>query len=350
MSTSSLQILAGKEAFSEIKENGLSPDRIKLVLGASGGPKWLVLSRLDQYLSEHFLAKTKHPISLMGSSIGAWRMAVYACSDPHIAFKQMENLNFTQRYSTPIKSKEVQEFVDRVIAEVYTKTRTQKIVHNPLRKLNIIAVRSRRLLNSRSKSMQLFIMALAGVANIFSASLVPLLFPRVIVRQQVITKSEKNTQNINLDENNLAASLIASGTIPMIMDPVTIPGGKKRWYWDGAISDYHFSGPFDVDDGLILYPHFSSKVVPGWFDKILPWRKPKEDFFSKVVMLVPSDEFIAQLPFKKIPDRTDFDRYSDNEREQYWKTVLIETDTLVKDFHKNLEKDGCRSLVKPLVF
>ena len=49
-----LQILAGRKALAEIKQYGLRAERIKLMIGASGGPKWLMLSRLDQYLSEYF--------------------------------------------------------------------------------------------------------------------------------------------------------------------------------------------------------------------------------------------------------------------------------------------------------
>ena len=67
-------------AYQEIKRAGPHPKSIRMMVGASGEvPKWLMLSRLDQYLSEHLLTRTEKPIT-PGSSVGAWRMACYARS------------------------------------------------------------------------------------------------------------------------------------------------------------------------------------------------------------------------------------------------------------------------------
>jgi hypothetical protein len=101
-------------------------------------------------------------------------------------------------------------------------------------------------------------------------------------------------------------------------------------------------------DGLVLYPHFSSKVVPGCFDKSLRWRKVKPADFSNVVMLVPSDEFIAGLPHGKIPDRKDYSNFSNEDRERNWAEVLRQTDRLVEELQAALEKDAGRSMVELL--
>ena len=134
----------------------------------------------------------------------------------------------------------------------------------------------------------------------------------------------------------------------MVMSPAKIPGGKDRWYWDGGLVDYHFSGPFNADDGLVLYPHFFPKMTPGWLDKGIPWRKVKAENYDNVVMLAPSEEFIAKLPYGKIPDRKDFQNLSNEDREAYWHTVLEATNSLVDDLHSALEKDGARSAVMPI--
>ena len=49
-SASSLSILAGPKALAELREHGLSPARVRVFVGASGGPKWLVLYGLDRVL------------------------------------------------------------------------------------------------------------------------------------------------------------------------------------------------------------------------------------------------------------------------------------------------------------
>lgn len=346
MTQSSIQILAGTKAYQEIQDHGLKAENIRLIVGASGGPKWLVLSRLDQYLNQHFLSCSNQSIALLGSSIGAWRMALYATSDAHTAFKELEAINMTQRYSNPIQAREVQDFVDRVLSNIFTDQRQNEIVNNSQRHLHIVSVRNRRFLNGQSKIVQLGSLSLAATGNLFTPNIVAKIYPRVIVSRLGFDNAlGKDAEVIPLNHINLSEALTASGTIPMIMKPTKITGGKDRWHWDGALTDYHFGGPFKVQNGLVLYPHFSSKVVPGWFDKPLPWRKPKQDDYSNVVMLVPSNRFIERLPYGKLPDRHDFTQLSDNDRERYWRKVLAETDRLVDDLHAALEKDRGRSLV-----
>ena len=46
----SLTIRAGPKAYQEIQVNGLDIKKIKTIMGASGGPKWLVLSHLDKLI------------------------------------------------------------------------------------------------------------------------------------------------------------------------------------------------------------------------------------------------------------------------------------------------------------
>ena len=345
----SLQILAGKKALAEIKQHGLRPERIKLMVGASGGPKWLMLSRLDQYLSEHFFPKASQPISLLGSSIGSWRMACYAQKEPLEIFKEFEDLYANQRYSDDLNPEEISIYIEKVLSQLFSKERTEHVVSNPLRKLHIVAVRNRKLLNGRSKLAQGFGLLTAATGNLFSSNLVESLYPRVIISPNNSTEPyfiEPETIELNVD--NLSNSLVASGAIPMVMEPTKIPGGKDRWYWDGGLVDYHFSGPFNVDDGLVFYPHFFPKITPGWLDKAIPWRKAEAQNYDNVVMLAPSEEFIASLPYGKIPDRTDFENLSNEERESYWHTVLAATNELVSDLHAALEKDGARSSVMPI--
>ena len=344
-----LQILAGKKAYAEIQQHGLRPERIKLMVGASGGPKWLMLSRLDQYLSEHFLPKITQPISLLGSSIGSWRMACYAQQDPLATFKEFEQLYLNQRYSDAIKPEEITVYIDKVLAQLFSPDRAQYIVSNPQRKLHIVAVRNRKLLNGHSKLAQGFGLLTAAVGNLASEKMVEALYPRVIISPKKSTAPYFiKPETIELNADILSNSLVASGAIPMVMSPAKIPGGKDRWYWDGGLVDYHFSGPFNADDGLVLYPHFFPKIIPGWLDKGIPWRKAKAENYDNVVMLAPSAEFIEKLPYGKIPDRKDFENLSNEDRESYWHTVLEATNALVDDLHSALEKDGARSAVMPI--
>jgi hypothetical protein len=50
------------------------------------------------------------------------------------------------------------------------------------------------------------------------------------------------------------------------------------------------------------------------------------------VMVVPSKEFVADLPYGKIPDRTDFETLDYSSRVAYWSTVLEKGKRLAYDF------------------
>lgn len=344
-----LKILAGRDAFKEIRENGLNASRVKLIVGASGGPKWLMLSRLDQYLNEYFLPSATQPIDLIGSSIGSWRMACYAQNDPVVVLREFETLYMNQRYSEKLPPQEITAFVNVVLNQLFTGRRSHEVVANPLRKLHVVAVRNRRWLNGRSKLAQGFGITLAATGNIISPKIVQSLYPKVLISQGAShAPYYERPEVVSLSPQNLSQALSASGAIPLVMEPSRLEGGKERWHWDGGMVDYHFSGPFNVQDGLVLYPHFSPRVIPGWFDKGLPWRKIKAGNYRNVVMLNPSDDFIAQLPYGKIPDRHDFLKLDDKSRESYWQTVLDQSQHLVDALHEALALDGGRSLVEPL--
>ena len=61
--------------------------------------------------------------------------------------------------------------------------------------------------------------------------------------------------------------------------------------------------------GLVLYPHFQHRVVPGWLDKRLPWRHKTTPALDSMVLLSPNPEWVKTLPNAKLPDRNDFTHY-----------------------------------------
>ncbi len=344
-----IKLYAGEQALAELREQGLSPQRIRMMIGASGGPKWLMLSRLDQYLSEHFLPAASQPIQLLGSSIGAWRMSCYAMRDPLASFRQFEDLYLDQTYAKKITADQVTVYANTVLETLLGEQGAQYIASNAQRNLHVVAVRNRKVFNSRHPFMQGLSLLSAATANLVSARAVSALYPRVVISPNGSTQPYFGEhQSIHLTAENLKDALLASGAIPLVLEPTKVSGGLDRWHWDGGMVDYHFSGPFNVDDGLVFYPHFFPRIVPGWFDKGLPWRKLKPQNYRNVVVLCPSHSFIEKLPFGKIPDRNDFNRLSNESRTQYWRTVLSATDTLVDEFHELLTKDMGRSAVEPI--
>jgi len=94
-------------------------------------------------------------------------------------------------------------------------------------------------------------------------------------------------------------------------------------------TDREYSG-----DGIVLYPHFTDRVIPGWFDKTLPWRKASVERLQDVLLLAPSKEYLARLPYGKLPDRNDFKRFMGDApgRQKYWHAAMDESRRLGDEF------------------
>jgi hypothetical protein len=124
-----------------------------------------------------------------------------------------------------------------------------------------------------------------------------------------------------LTRDNLRAVLLASGSIPLVLQGVTIPGREGELHWDGGVVDYHLDLDFGAGGGIVLYPHFFDHIVPGWFDKAIKWRRGTAVNFDRVLLVAPSAEFVQSLPGGKIPDRRDFYSMPESERIKRWAKV-----------------------------
>ena len=92
-----------------------------------------------------------------------------------------------------------------------------------------------------------------------------------------------HTHAVALDRDNLREALVASAAIPMLIDAVPdIPRAPAGIYWDGGLIDYHLHLPYSRSDGLVLYPHFTDRIIPGWLDKALPWRQARGEWLDNV--------------------------------------------------------------------
>lgn len=180
-------------------------------------------------------------------------------------------------------------------------------------------------------------LGLAAASNAIARNLLKYSFERTIFHANPASYFQFNDQPTNyaqLTRDNARQALMASAAIPLLLKGVgDIPGAPPGVYRDGGIIDYHFDLPL-TDQGLVLYPHFSHRVIPGWFDKKLPYRKVNPDHYQNVVMLTPSQELIAKLPQGKISDRSDFIKLDAATRKRQWRIVLNESERLASEFHE----------------
>lgn len=342
---SPLIIKAGQKAFQHIQQHGLQSKDVDVLVGASGGPKWFCLFGLDQYLAGDFFKNRTKPLQLLGSSAGAWRFGCYAQTDPVAASRRFCDAYRTLCYAKDANIAEITATSATVMDAVFpTDAHLQQVIDNPIFRLNFIVARSRKLNSGLSKAAQISALTLTAAANLCSRKTLGLFYQRYLFQHPEAAVfadvKDMSTQRIHLTADNLKPALLASGAIPLVIEPVRhIPGAGYGHFVDGGITDYHFDWPFS-NEGLVLYPHFYPYLSPGWFDKSLRWRRVKAKNLSNVVLLCPSEHWVKSLPFGKIPDRTDFSTMSDSARIAYWQQVTersFELAEALKNGHYQLE-------------
>jgi len=345
MAARALSIYLGREAARRIASEGWSAGLFSLLLGASGGPKWLILGHLDRLLFGDFLAASQRPLSVLGSSIGSWRHACLAMPDPVAAIDRLERAYLAQRYDARPTPAQVSAASLDILQQLLGEQGATALVRHPRIHTHIVTARGRGPAAASSHALLATGMGAAALGNALSRRLLNLQFQRVVFHsgagpQAGLTLDDFDTAYCPLREDNITAVLHASGAIPFVLTGErNIVGAPPGQYWDGGIIDYHFDLGQFRGDGLLLYPHFSASVVPGWFDKFLPWRQAAIHHRDALVLLCPSDDFIADLPLGKIPDRTDFSRLAHEQRLRYWRQCIERSKALAEEFAEILHGD-----------
>jgi hypothetical protein len=351
-----LQVFAGPRALAHLRERGLSPHDVRVVPGAAGGPKGLVLNPLDRFLFGRWFEGSPQPLHLLGASIGAWRMACACLPDADAALAELAEDYITQRYEhAPGKAPTPATVSKAFGAKLQERLgrRAAEVLSHPQRRLHVFTSRGRHLLRREGRVRTPLGYIGAFATNALHRRALGAWLERVVFsdpREPVpLPLDDFRTASVMLDGGNLAASILASCSIPFWLQAVhDVPGGPRGAYWDGGITDYHLHLPYArMERGLVLYPHFQSQVVPGWLDKALKHRHRASPALSNVVVLAPTAAWIASLPGGKLPDRADFKTYAEDDpaRMRVWRQALAESQRLADEF---AEWVGSGRLIEPL--
>ena len=111
-----LIIAAGKTALAHIRKNGLTPDDISTIFGASGAAKWLAIAGLDHKVFARFMTQrtNKTPVDLFGTSVGAFKLAGAARQDADTTLKVMADAYIAQSYEGKIDLTSIDKQTDIV--------------------------------------------------------------------------------------------------------------------------------------------------------------------------------------------------------------------------------------------
>lgn len=333
-----LTVKAGARALQRIRQQGLKPADVGILPGAAGGPKALGIQGLDLALFADWLPRAPRERALIGASIGSWRFASACLPDAGAGLRRLGELYTAQRFGKKTSMAQISQYC-RVMLDELLAGQEQSLLNNPHYRLNILLVNSHGLLAKDSRHALGLGLTTAIGNNLLSRSRLAKHFERLIVHDPrqappLHALADFPSRFAELSAQNLKPALLASGSIPMVMQAVPeIAGLGAGTYRDGGLLDYHLDLPFNGAD-VVLYPHFTDQVIPGWFDKGLPWRRADAARMQDVLLLAPSPEYLARLPHGKLPDRTDFKRYRGNDlgRERYWRQAMSESQRLGDEF------------------
>jgi hypothetical protein len=243
-----LRIYAGPKARRHIEQNGLQPRDIGVVPGAAGGPKGLILGALDRFIFGNWLAKTDHPVHLVGASIGAWRMATACLNDPAAGFTRLEHDYIHQHYELqPGQKRPTADFVSEQFGQSlkdFYGGRVHEVLQHPRYKLHIVTSRGRHLLGREHKLATPLGYLGAFLTNSLHRKAMGAWLERVVFStpdaKLPFATSDYRTRQVDLSEDNFKLALQASCSIPFVLRSVhNVPGGPPGAYWDGGITDYH---------------------------------------------------------------------------------------------------------------
>lgn len=311
-----LQILAGPKALKHIQRHGLQVEDVSAVFAASGAAKWLAIYGLDRAIFEHWLKPRKSPLPVFGTSVGAWKLAAAAQSDPGLGLHKLATAYIEQTYQNKATQNDVLRETEKIVQRFLPQTKVEEILQHPFIRYHCGTVRCKGLLASDNSWSILGGMSAAMLRSLGPHKNYRKIFDRQVFsdpRDQVTIAARDGIKSFqtDLDADNFISAVRASGSIPHVFPGIkNINNAPPGVYRDGGLLDYHpLPQRFWPDQGLILYPHFYPHITPNWFDKFYPKRKASAAQLDNVVMLAPSQAFVDKLPGGRLPDRQDFKIY-----------------------------------------
>jgi hypothetical protein len=350
----SLTLKAGRGALKSVRTHGFDISSIGTIAGASGGAKWLVLSQLDRAILTNLVPHLRGPVHLLGTSIGSWRFACYAQNDPIAAIERFETAYVEQRFSERPDVHEITATSRATIKLLLGADGVREILNHPTFRTHVMAVRSRHILASERRWLLGAGLLTAATLNLVSRKTLGMFFERALFYDSrdlppFFDVTGFPLQQIALSPRNFEDAVVATGSIPLVLTGVRdIDGAAPGVYRDGGVIDYHHDLPHSAEERLTLYPHFYDRIVPGWFDKKLGWRRPHPEHVDRTILISPSPGFVSRLPNGKIPDRTDFVNYTPSERIRVWRACIKMCEELADEFNEILAKDQLAARLRPL--
>ena len=346
-----LTIRAGQQAKQHILQHGLQATDVDIIPGAAGGPKGIGIFGLDQAIFDQFLAQAPQRRTLVGSSIGAWRFASISAWGATQGLSRLADLYTHLYFDKHMSMQDIGRISQHMLLDL-VQGREQQMLNHPDYHLTVISTKARHLFQS-DRAVPL----LASVAGIIGSNALSRknnrwFMQRVISQpkhpQQFRVEDEFTTHYHQLNQDNILSWLMASASIPGVMNAVKDIPNAKGSYRDGGLIDYHIDLPFN-SQGIVLYPHFTDTITPGWFDKVIK-RRANPSNQARTLLISPSPEYLSSLPLGRLPDRKDFSLKGLDQatRIQYWQQSVRESQHLGDAFLELTAKQNWADVLQDL--
>jgi hypothetical protein len=333
---SNICIKAGKRAYEIIQDGGFHFDRVTTYFGPATGPRWLISSGFDLTLLKNGLLGRSKAIHLVGSSAGAMRFAAWLQPEPEKSYRTLieSYIGITyKRNDTPATV--LESLVDLANSYIEDDALSFALTNKKYR-LAIITVRARNLVASELKWVQQIGIGICFLFNAINRSYIHDFAERVVFYNgpkppHFCLRPGYRGRYIRLNEINFGA-----------------PSGVYR---DGGLIDYHMTHNYaQTNEDIILFFNHQERIIPGWLDKRLSYRRPQADIMDNVVMIYPTDSFIANLPGGKVPERDDFAIFIDDptSRIKNWRRSVELAQPLGEEFLELVESKKIKDVVEKI--
>ncbi len=351
-----LTLRAGRSARAHLAQSGLAASDVSALPGAAGGPKALGLNGLDKAVFG-WLSGDARERDLIGASIGGWRFACAMQMDAASAFDRLAEFYTDTGWGEPPSRASVTATMRAMLEHVLgPEAGWDALTRHPHYRLTLLLARARHLGRSEARAPLFASLALAATLNGVKRRLIGACYERVLCHDArsplaFAPCDALPTRHVALDTSNIGAALMGTVAIPGLIEAVSLPGDARRGvYRDGGLTDYHLDFPFARTGGITLYPHFGERIVPGWFDKALPWRRASATGHARTLLVAPSREYLASLRLGGLPDRRDFKRFArqDATRKRLWRQAIAESARLGDAWLEHLHRQDWGLHVKAL--
>lgn len=354
---SRIRIKAGKNIYKIIKDGGFNFDSVSTYFGPAVGPRWLIASGFDlTFLKGGFLGRSK-PVQLVGASAGAFRFAAWLQPQAIESYQKLLEVYINVKYAkhdTPATS--LREITNVINAYLEDDALSFALANKKYR-LVVITARARGLVASSNTWLQKLGLATCFVFNYFSRENIYKFADRVVFYNAskppaFCLKSQFRGTYVQMNEINFKYAVLASGAIPLVIDGVRdIYGAPLGVYRDGGLIDYHLTHQFAAKENeIVLFFHHQERIIPGWLDKNITQRVPEPYTLNNVLMVIPSQSFVENLPNGKVPDRTDLVTYINDPvtRIKNWRKSVELSAPLGEEFLELVGSGKIREIVEEI--